>query len=67
MRKRRRTWVKLSGPYRLGSYADSRAREFARQAGPDSLVRASGCPFIGKEKNIACQATDWVAACVPDR
>jgi predicted TIM-barrel fold metal-dependent hydrolase len=62
-----RTWVKLSAGYRLGPASADWARELVRQAGPDRLVWASDCPFVGEEKNVTYQQTiDWLNACVPD-
>jgi predicted TIM-barrel fold metal-dependent hydrolase len=76
-----RTWVKLSGAYRLtwseaGLPArDPRtlplARELAdcllRNAGPERLVWGSDCPFVGHEATISYQDTlDELATWVPD-
>jgi predicted TIM-barrel fold metal-dependent hydrolase len=62
-----RTWVKLSAAYRFGKHADAYARELVKEAGPDRLVWASDCPFVGEEKNVNYQQTiDWLTACVPD-
>jgi predicted TIM-barrel fold metal-dependent hydrolase len=62
-----RTWVKLSGAYRLGAAASDWARELVRQAGPERLVWASDCPFVGEEQHVRYQQTiDWLTACVPD-
>ena len=76
-----RTWVKLSGAYRLtwseaGSPArDPRtlplARELAdcllRNAGPERLVWGSDCPFVGHEAAIRYQDTlDELAIWAPD-
>lgn len=76
-----RTWVKLSGAYRL-TWAqpglperDPRtvplARELAdcllRNAGPERLVWGSDCPFVGHEAHVTFQDTlDELAAWVPD-
>jgi predicted TIM-barrel fold metal-dependent hydrolase len=62
-----RTWVKLSAAYRFGEYATAVARELVKQAGPDRLVWASDCPFVGAESATSYQATiDWLAECVPN-
>jgi predicted TIM-barrel fold metal-dependent hydrolase len=62
-----RTWVKLSGAYRLGAHAADCARELVKQAGPERLVWASDCPFVGEEKHVKYQQTiDWLTECVPD-
>lgn len=62
-----RTWVKLSAAYRQAPAAADWARELVRQAGPERLVWASDCPFVGEEKHVQYQQTiDWLNACVPD-
>jgi predicted TIM-barrel fold metal-dependent hydrolase len=62
-----RTWVKLSAAYRLGPAATDWARELVRQAGPERLVWASDCPFVGEEKHVTYRQTiDWINACLPD-
>ena len=50
-----RTWVKVSGGYRLGPQAKEYARELLRVAGPDRLVWASDCPFVGHEGQFPYQ------------
>jgi predicted TIM-barrel fold metal-dependent hydrolase len=62
-----RTWVKLSAAYRFGADAAVWARELVKQAGPERLVWASDCPFVGEEGNITYQRTiEWLVSCVPD-
>jgi predicted TIM-barrel fold metal-dependent hydrolase len=62
-----RTWVKLSGGYRLGPQAKEVARELLRVAGPDRLVWASDCPFVGHEGQFPYQSTiDWLVEAIPD-
>jgi predicted TIM-barrel fold metal-dependent hydrolase len=62
-----RTWVKLSAAYRFGEYVKVCARELVKQAGPERLVWASDCPFVGAESMTTYQATiDWLSECVPD-
>ncbi len=62
-----RTWVKLSAGYRMGPAAMDYARELVRHAGPERLVWASDCPFVGHEAKVRYQETiDWFVACVPD-
>jgi predicted TIM-barrel fold metal-dependent hydrolase len=62
-----RTWVKVSGGYRLGPKAMEYARELLRIAGPDRLVWASDCPFVGHENQFPYKATmDWLVEAVPD-
>jgi predicted TIM-barrel fold metal-dependent hydrolase len=65
--ERGRTWVKLSAGYRLGPAAADYARELVRLAGPERLVWASDCPFVGHESQVRYQDTiDWLVDCVPD-
>ena len=62
-----RTWVKVSGGYRLGAQAVDYARDLVRVAGPDRLVWASDCPFVGHENQFPYQATiDWLNEAVAD-
>lgn len=62
-----RTWVKLSAAYRQSPAAADWARDLVKRAGPERLVWASDCPFVGEEKNVTYQETiDWLRACVPD-
>lgn len=62
-----RTFVKVSGGYRHGPEAVGYARELVRVAGPERLVWASDCPFVGRENEFPYQSTlDWLAECVPD-
>ena len=43
------------------------ARELLRVAGPDRLVWASDCPFVGHEGQFTYQATiDWLTDAIPD-
>ncbi|MEO7940316.1 MAG: amidohydrolase family protein [Burkholderiaceae bacterium] len=61
-----RTWVKLSGAYRLGPQATDHARTLVRQVGIERMVWASDCPFVGHE-TIRYQSTiDWLAEVIPD-
>lgn len=61
-----RTWVKVSAAYRLGKEAAAGyGRELLRRVGPDRLLWASDCPFVGHEKEVRYQETidavlDWV-------
>jgi predicted TIM-barrel fold metal-dependent hydrolase len=65
--ERGRTWVKMSGGYRLGPAAIDYGRTLVRVAGPDRLVWASDCPFVGMETEMNYQsAIDWLVECVPD-
>jgi len=61
-----RTWVKLSGGYRVGrENAKVYARELLKTAGPERLVWGSDAPFAGYEATETYQQTlddflDWV-------
>jgi predicted TIM-barrel fold metal-dependent hydrolase len=62
-----RTWVKMSGGYRLGPSSMETGRALLRHAGPERLVWASDCPFVGHENQFPYKATvDWLTECVPD-
>lgn len=62
-----RTWVKLSAAYRLGASAADYAHALVRDAGPERLVWASDCPFVGDEAQVTYQQTiDWFIECVPN-
>jgi len=61
-----RTWVKLSGAYRLGPQAAEQARELCRQVGVDHMVWASDCPFVGAESTSYQSTIDWLTDVVPD-
>src|SRR5262249_40413782 len=59
--ERGRTWVKMSAAYRLGPAAIDYGRTLLRVAGPDRLVWASDCPFVGMETEMRYQAAiDWL-------
>jgi predicted TIM-barrel fold metal-dependent hydrolase len=61
-----RTWVKMSGGYRLGPQSKDYARELLRVAGADRLVWASDCPFVGHEGKFTYQTTiDWLVEAIP--
>jgi predicted TIM-barrel fold metal-dependent hydrolase len=63
-----RTWVKVSAGYRLGRpAAESYGRELLKHAGPDRLLWASDCPFVGHQREVKFQETiDDVLAWVPE-
>ncbi|ANN76468.1 amidohydrolase family protein [Bordetella flabilis] len=62
-----RTWVKLSGAYRLGANALDCAQELCRRVGYDKMLWASDCPFVGGEKDTDYRrAIDWLARAIPD-
>jgi predicted TIM-barrel fold metal-dependent hydrolase len=63
-----RTWVKVSGIYRLGrAECAAYGRELLRAHGPERLLWASDCPFVGNEKVARYRETidaalEWVPA-----
>lgn len=61
-----RTWVKLSGGYRLGPHAAALARELTRQVGFERMLWASDCPFVGVESTTYRSTIDWLQEAVPD-
>ncbi len=61
-----RTWVKLSGAYRLGPQALGQAQALCEQVGTDRMVWASDCPFVGAESTTYQSTIDWLAQAVPD-
>jgi predicted TIM-barrel fold metal-dependent hydrolase len=61
-----RTWVKLSGGYRLGPHAAELARELCRRVGYGRMLWASDCPFVGQESTTYQSTVDWLADAVPD-
>lgn len=62
-----RTWVKVSAAYRLGKEAAAAyGRELLRRAGPERLLWASDCPFVGHESQVKYRDTiDDVLAWLP--
>jgi predicted TIM-barrel fold metal-dependent hydrolase len=59
--------IKLSAAYRQGRQSNDYARELVRAAGPDRLMWASDCPFVGCEREVTYRQTvDWLIRCVPD-
>ncbi|MGH8259126.1 MAG: amidohydrolase family protein [Steroidobacteraceae bacterium] len=76
-----RTWVKLSGAYRLtwaapgqpsrdpatGPLAREIAQALLRNVGPERLLWGSDCPFVGHESHVSFQDTlDELAQWAPD-
>ena len=62
-----RTFVKVSAGYRMGPQAVAWARELLPVAGPERLVWASDCPFVGHENQFGYRSTmDWLTECIPD-
>lgn len=79
--ERGRTWVKLSGAYRLTwappgqpsrdpatrPFAREMAQALLRNAGPERLVWGSDCPFVGHEAHVSYRDTlDELAQWAPD-
>lgn len=65
--KQGRTWIKASGPHRLGDGAADVLRLLVREVGDERLVWASDCPFVGEETRISYQETmDWLRQALPD-
>jgi predicted TIM-barrel fold metal-dependent hydrolase len=61
-----RTWVKLSGGYRLGEHSAALARELTRRVGLQRMLWASDCPFVGVESTTYQSTIDWLAVALPD-
>lgn len=61
-----RTWVKLSGGYRLGDHSVALARELTRRVGFERMLWASDCPFVGVEATTYRSTVDWLQEAVPD-
>jgi predicted TIM-barrel fold metal-dependent hydrolase len=64
--ERGRTWVKLSGGYRLGEHAVELARELCRRVGYERMLWASDCPFVGDEATTYRSTVEWLDRAVPD-
>lgn len=62
-----RTWVKASGPHRLGfEQSATYLQEIMRQTSDARLVWGSDCPFVGSEQTQYQQTIDWFHDAVPD-
>jgi len=62
-----RTWVKLSGAYRLGANARECAQALCREAGHERLMWASDCPFVGAESTMSYPAAvEWLVDTIAD-
>ncbi|HVE07379.1 MAG TPA: amidohydrolase family protein [Paraburkholderia sp.] len=62
-----RTWVKMSGAYRLGENARACAQELYRRVGAERLMWASDCPFVGGENDITYERTiEWLRGTIDD-
>lgn len=65
--ERGNTWVKASGPHRLGyPHAAETLRQLVSRAGPERLVWASDCPFVGQEDTTYESTITWFLDAVPD-
>jgi predicted TIM-barrel fold metal-dependent hydrolase len=63
-----RTWVKLSGAYRLGPQALGQAQALCRLVGYDKMLWASDCPFVGGENDVTYAATlAWLDEVIADK
>lgn len=61
-----RTWVKLSGGYRLGEHSVALAHTLCSRLGHERLLWASDCPFVGVETTTYQSTLDWLEQAVPD-
>jgi len=60
-------WVAMGFSIDKSFLEDLRAREEDHFAGPDRLVWASDCPFVGHEGQFPYRATiDWLVDAIPD-
>ncbi|MGE0310077.1 MAG: amidohydrolase [Lautropia sp.] len=65
--QRGRTWVKMSGAYRVGPKATHYAQTLIGKVGCDRLVWGSDCPFVGEEGKVTYRQTmDWLVEAIPD-
>jgi len=65
--RRGRTWVKMSGAYRLGANARECAQALYREVDVDRLMWASDCPFVGAESTMTYEAAiAWLEETIPD-
>ncbi|WP_296463387.1 amidohydrolase [Pigmentiphaga sp.] len=62
-----RTWVKMSGAYRLGANARDCAQALYREVDVDRLMWASDCPFVGAESSMTYEAAiTWLEETIAD-
>jgi len=62
-----RTWIKASGPHRLGEGAVEVLRMLVQEVGHERVVWASDCPFVGEESRISyAQTLAWLKEALPD-
>lgn len=65
--ERGNTWVKASGPHRLGfDFAAAALGELVRRTGTERLVWASDCPFVGSEATTYGSTVKWLLDAVPE-
>src|SRR5690606_33260153 len=65
--KKGRTWVKLSGAYRLGDNARECAQALCAEVDHDRLFWASDCPFVGEEARMQyAETVEWLVQTIPD-
>ena len=62
-----RTWVKLSGAYRLHAQARVQAQALCQRIGYEQMFWASDCPFVGFESQVTYQQTvGWLNDTITD-
>jgi len=62
-----RTWIKASGPHRIGEGAADVLRLLVQEVGDERLVWASDCPFVGEESRMSYARTlEWLQQALPD-
>ncbi len=62
-----RTWIKASGPHRIGEGAANVLRLLVEEVGDERLVWASDCPFVGEESRISYARTlEWLKQALPN-
>jgi predicted TIM-barrel fold metal-dependent hydrolase len=62
-----RTWIKASGPHRVGEGAADVLTLLVREVGDERIVWGSDCPFVGEESRISyAQTVDWLKEALPN-
>lgn len=62
-----RTWIKASGPHRVGPGSADVLRLLVKELGDERLVWGSDCPFVGEESRISySQTIEWLKQTLPD-
>jgi predicted TIM-barrel fold metal-dependent hydrolase len=65
--ERGRTWIKASGPHRIGEGSIDVLRLLVKEVGDERLIWASDCPFVGEESRITYgEALQWLRDALPD-